>query len=284
MTNIPKRAVTRFNQNVKKFAKILAEAKSRDINESDTVNIINDMLSEIFGFDKYLDITSEYQIRGTFCDLAVKHGDDVQYLIECKAIGSTLKENHLKQAIDYASRAGIDWAVLTNGIEWEIYKVHFGKPVGMKMIASFDFLEDNVKDDKFNEKLFLLSKEGIKKSAIESFHKERKAINKHTIAAILFTDDISTIVRRKLRAIFKDVNIDKELIGDIIRNDIVKRELTESDQIKKAIKLLKKTQRKKRRRRTKAEMLAAKQSNSENPVPATKPDDIDNETVDNGFQ
>ena len=39
----------------------------------------------------------------------------LHYLIEVKAIGSDLKENHVKQAVDYAANEGVDWVLLTTG-------------------------------------------------------------------------------------------------------------------------------------------------------------------------
>ena len=72
MSNIPEAVIKRLTSSVPKFKKVLAKAKERDVNESDTVTIITDMLEEIFGFDKYTDITREYGIQGTYCDLAIK--------------------------------------------------------------------------------------------------------------------------------------------------------------------------------------------------------------------
>ena len=61
----------RISLGLKKFHSILDSAKTRDVTEADTVTIIKDMLSEVFGYDKYSEITSEYAIRGTYCDLAI---------------------------------------------------------------------------------------------------------------------------------------------------------------------------------------------------------------------
>jgi hypothetical protein len=46
--------------------------------------VVKDMLADIFGFDKYNEVTSEHQIRGTFCDLAIRIDGKVQFLIEAK--------------------------------------------------------------------------------------------------------------------------------------------------------------------------------------------------------
>ena len=65
MPNIPARIADRIANGIKRFQPIIAAAKSRDVGESDTVTIIVDMLAEIFGYDKYSEITSEHSIRGT---------------------------------------------------------------------------------------------------------------------------------------------------------------------------------------------------------------------------
>ena len=67
----------RFVDGLKKFQSIVEAAKIRDANESDTVVILTGILSEILGFDKYLDITTEHAIRGTFCDLAIKMNGNI---------------------------------------------------------------------------------------------------------------------------------------------------------------------------------------------------------------
>lgn len=97
---ISKRVSDRIIQQVKKYKAILADAKNRDVSESDTVVIVVDMLADILGYRKYTEITTEFSIRGTYVDLAVMVDSEVRFLIEAKAIDVSLKNNHLKQAID----------------------------------------------------------------------------------------------------------------------------------------------------------------------------------------
>ena len=127
-----KKTEDRIKSALPKFQKILSVAKDRDLNESDTVSIISDILADVFGYDKYMEVTSELAIRGTYCDLAIKLGDKqdkFKYLIECKAIGTDLKEQHLRQAIGYGANKGIQWLILTNGIDWQVYYLRFEKPI-----------------------------------------------------------------------------------------------------------------------------------------------------------
>jgi hypothetical protein len=98
MVSVPKKVAERLASGIKRFQPILTSAKSRDVGEADTVTIIKDMLADVFGYDKYSEVTSEYAIRGTFCDLATKIEGTLQALVEVKAVGIELKDSHVKQA------------------------------------------------------------------------------------------------------------------------------------------------------------------------------------------
>ena len=154
MAAVPNKVKDRLVAGIRRFQPVLLSAKSRDVNESDTVTIITDMLGYVFGYDKYSEITSEYAIRGTFVDLAIKLDGSPKMLIEVKAIGSELKDSFVKQAVDYAANQGTEWVVLTNGGIWKIYKVAFTKPIGQELVYEIDFLNLNPKNSNHLESLF----------------------------------------------------------------------------------------------------------------------------------
>src|SRR5258708_38375877 len=115
---VPRRVSDRLAAGLKRFQPILTSAKSRDVNESDTSMIVTDMLAEIFGDDKYNEVTRELNIRGTHCDLATRIEGKLQMLIEVKAIGLDLKDGHASQAVDYAANEGDDWVEVYTGCVW----------------------------------------------------------------------------------------------------------------------------------------------------------------------
>src|SRR3972149_8429511 len=140
MPNVPKKVADRIAANLKIFQPILTSARDRDVNEADTLIIVTDILSAVFGYDKYSEISREHAIRGTYCDLAIKVGNDLRFIIEIKAVGLDLRELHVKQAIDYAANKGTDWAILTNGIVWQVYKVTFSKPIDKELVLELNLL------------------------------------------------------------------------------------------------------------------------------------------------
>jgi len=234
MATISSKVKDRLTSGIKRFLPVLAAAKSRDVNESDTVTIIVDMLADIFGFDKYSEITSEYVIRGTYVDLAIKLDGKLQMLIEVKAIGSELKDSFIKQAVDYAANQGVEWVALTNGAFWQVYKVTFGKPIDHELVLEIDFLNLNPKSLDHLESLYLLTKEGICKSMLGDYHTQRQALSRFFIGAMILSDSVLDVIRRELRRMSPDVKIDTDQIKEVLMQEILKRDVVEGEKAEEA--------------------------------------------------
>lgn len=258
MSSIPALVVKRLSTGIPKFKKVLASARERDINESDTVTIVIDMLYEIFGFDKYSEITREYCIQGTYCDLAINSGEKIQYLIEVKAIGLSLKDNHLKQAVNYASREGVKWVVLTNGIDWEIHRVTLNEKVQNELLFSFDLLEMNPRKKDQQDLLFLLCKRGVQKDFLDDFYEYKQSVNRYTIGALLLTDPIVNTVRRELHKLKTGIKVDSDEIKELISQEVIKRELLESEAGKEANKQIAKSMKQQARAKLKSKKKPTK--------------------------
>jgi len=231
---IPKRVGDRLARSIGKFQQVLKLAKDRDVNESDTVSIIRDMLAEVFGYDKHLDVTSEFAIRGTYCDLAIKLDNKVEFLIEVKAIGSGLKESHLRQAIEYAANYGAQWVILTSGLLWQVYKIRFEKPIDHDLVCEFSFAELDPKNEEHLERLFILCKEGLAKDAREEFHEKTLTVNRFVLGALVLGDEVVGVIRRELRKLSTGVSVTQEEIAQVLSNEVLKRDVLDGEEAAKA--------------------------------------------------
>jgi hypothetical protein len=234
MANIPKKVVDRFIKSVPRFQKVLKVAKDRDINESDTVAVLKDIFGEVLGYDKYLEVTSELAIRGTYCDLALRVEDKVQFLIEAKAIGIELKDSHMKQACDYGANHGVQWVVLTNGIEWRIYRIRFEQPINFDLVCTFDFLALKPRDEKDQEYVFLLAKEGLSKNSREEFYEKVQSVNRYVIGNLMLAEPVLAVVRRELKKLADGMKIDIAEVKQIVRTEVLKREIVEGEEAEAA--------------------------------------------------
>ncbi len=230
---LPAKIIERFNKRIRIFQDALQRAKDADRNESDTVAIITDILADVFGYDKYMEVTSELAIRGTYCDLAIKMDGKFQYLIECKSVGTELKENHLKQAADYGANSGIPWIVLTNGIEWQIHKIRFEQPISHELVCNFNLLQINPRNEEDEDNLFLLCKEGLSKDSREDYYEKMQCLNRFVIGGFILSEPVINVIRKELRKFAEGLKVDNEEIEKIIRQEVLKREILEGEDASK---------------------------------------------------
>lgn len=231
---IPKKVSERLVAGVKRYQPIVVSAKARDVGEADTVTIVKDMLADVFGYDKYAEVTSEFAIRSTYCDLALKVDGVLQTLIEVKAIGLDLKETHVKQAVDYAANQGVDWVLLTNGICWRVYHVVFAKPIDQELVVNIDFSTLNPRLEADMELLYLWCKEGWQKSMLTDYHTQKQALSRFFVGAMLLTDPVLDVIRRELRRVSPDVKIDTDQISAVLTTEVIKREVLEGEKAEEA--------------------------------------------------
>lgn len=268
MITIPVKAKERLVSGVKRFQPVLAKARDKDINESDTVTIIVDLLSDVFGYDKYTEVTSEYAVKKTYCDLAVKIDGTPRLLIEVKATGLSLKDQFIRQAVDYGSNSGIDWVILTNSIEWKVYKIVFSKPIDMELVYEFNLTQINTKRQSDIELLYYLSREAMLKPAktsLDEYHLQKQIINRFTIGQTLLSEPVMDAIRKQLRKISAETKVSNEEISQILTDEIIKREVLDGEKATEAKKKIAKA--------IKAQAKPAKATAVKSTIIETEPDD-----------
>jgi hypothetical protein len=255
--SVSAKVAMRISSELKRYQGVLSNAKQRDVSESNTVVIITDMLCDVLGYDKYNRVTTEHSIRGTYVDLAVLVDDDIRFLIEAKAIGIELKDSHVKQAIDYGANKGSEWVILTNGAVWRVYKVSFGQPIDKTLIFEIDLLAANPKSADCVECFGNLSFEGFSKSSMSELLQQKQLTSRFAVAAILQSDSMLDELRREIRRLSPGLKVDTDYLYSLLANEVLKRELIDSDEAKAAASLVKRLQRSlTRERKKKAEETA----------------------------
>lgn len=226
--SVPAKVADRLAAGLKRFQPVLSSARSRDVNESDTSMIVTDVMADLFGYDKYSEITRELCIRGTFCDLATRIDNKFQMIVEVKAIGLELKDAHIKQAVDYAANQGIEWVALTNGHLWKVFRVVFGKPIDATLVLDLDLLTMAPKSASDIASLYLLTRESMVKSGLYAYQDQKEATNKFYLAALVLSDPVLETLRRELRRL-SDAKLQVEEVRNLLMQDVIKRDLLDGD-------------------------------------------------------
>lgn len=166
--------------------------------------------------------------------MATKIDGTVGALIEVKAVGLELKDNHVKQAVDYAANQGVDWVILTNGITWRVYKVSFTKPIDQELVVDLDFCALDPKNQDHIETLYLCCKEGWIKSVLGDYHTQKQALSRFFLGAMVLSEPVLEVIRRELRRVSPDVRIDIAEIKQVLSSEVLKREVMEGEKATEA--------------------------------------------------
>jgi predicted type IV restriction endonuclease len=238
MTKIPSKVEVRIKEALKRYQPLVEQAKARDVGEADTSTLVKDILADLFGYDKYSEITAEYQIKGTYCDLALKVDGKLTILVEVKSFNTELKEQHVKQAVDYAANQGVEWVILTNGQTWQVYRVCFAQPISNELMMTLAFGTLNAKSATDLESIFLLTREAQSKSLLDEYHEQRLALSRYCVGAVVLSESVINVIRRELKRLSPDVRIEAEEIERVLSDEVIKREVLEGEKAMEAKKRL----------------------------------------------
>ena len=197
-----------IKKNLKTFLPIIEQAKARNANEADTANIVHKLFQDVLGWD-FLDLTSEYKIKSTYCDLAIKYQGDIHLLIEVKAIGLNLKEEHSRQASNYAAHEGVKFTLLTNGETFRLYNVDLDDKIVVTEVFEFTLTHTPSLDDL--TELYLLSKYSLLKEQISDYWTREETLSAVNLYKALLSEECLSALSKSLR-IEHGIKIDTEVI------------------------------------------------------------------------
>jgi stress response protein SCP2 len=152
-------------------------AKRDSVNESKTRLLIDLILTKALGY-ALENISTEHKIarRTVRADYMLSLNGKNVLVVEAKAITEPLKETYISQVTAYAYYSQLDFALLTNSIEWQLYYIERKKlkKYLAHQVFAINLLEFN---DAVGEKLFWISRFGINENTLEMLKLKMKALN-----------------------------------------------------------------------------------------------------------
>lgn len=220
-TNLPDAVIKQINQGLDTYRTPLRDARKHGVSEGDTGLLVHGMLADVFGYDRFHEITSEFKIKGNFADFAIKLDGKVTVIVEVKAIGVKLNDQHIFQASSYAAQEGVDWVVLTNGSQWNLYRVEFTKPVNTTKVLTLEFIDGTPNLDE----LILVHHFGMQKGVAESFWQRMRALSAANLVKALLDDtvlrELGAHIRRTTNLRVDVAELRERLIADVLKEGLV---------------------------------------------------------------
>ncbi len=194
-----------------------------DLDESGTRIMINTFLTSILGYLELEEIKTEFMIKGTYADYIVQIEGKRYFLVEVKAFSLELSDKHLRQAINYGANEGIEWALLTNGRQFQFYKILFEKPISERLVFEIDLTAEDFNIKEAHEELTFFYRDAVIKNSLENLWSRYTALDPVGIAGLLFSSHVVTFLKKELKAKYDTKFEDDEIIEaltEVICNEI----------------------------------------------------------------
>ena len=187
-----------LRENLKEYKKRYLRKEFSSVNEPATRIMVNYFLSDILGYKELEEIKTEYRIKSDYADYVIQLKRKKHFVVEVKSIDIDLNDKHLKQSLSYAANEGIDWILLFNGRQLQLYRVNFGKPITTTLITQLDLM-DTQDIKKAPELLWYITKRAVEKGELETFWKRTTALDPSNLSKLLYSEKIVKRLRNDLK-------------------------------------------------------------------------------------
>ena len=235
MAKISFKIQERIKAALRRFKPLLKAARERDAGRADTATLALDLLSELFGYDRYSEITSELDNKESVFDFSIQTEGQPRMLVRVSPIGMAPDDRYLLATAQYAQMNGVDWIIMTNGIAWQVHHV---EDVGANapetpVVLAFDLLQMQPGREAHLGTIHLLTREGHEKAGLSHFKLRLEMTNRHYLGAMVLSDAVVASVRRELQKLNPDLRVTpaelrENLAKGVLRPDIVQSNETRS--------------------------------------------------------
>lgn len=178
------------------FSPLLKRAMQDSPNESQSRLLLDRILQDVLGY-ALNEIKTEQKIQGRIADYVLAPGGIDALVIEAKRLGAALRDKQIFQATSYSAYAGIRWAVLTNVVNWQIYRVSTEDKVQADLVFTLEL--SATLDDESAYRLMLLSKAGMARcELLEKLWRKKIALSSESLLTAILNDEVLSKIRTVL--------------------------------------------------------------------------------------
>jgi len=203
---MPREKLDKERRKALREARRLIEAVYQaDGNEAETRRRLERIFEAVMGYDALKHLSRERSISGAgeteYVDFAIqveeKPNAEPAILIEVKRASVDLLQKHLKQVTGYAIDCGCEWVLLTNGRNWHLYHVEFGRPPATKLVESWNLLRDEL--EVLHSKFDLIGYRNVKRGGLDKLWERTEVLQPRSLLRAILCAETLRNIRRVLK-------------------------------------------------------------------------------------
>ena len=219
------KAKDRIRKGIARYTPILKQACDQGANEANTSAIVHAMLAELLAYDRFFELSGEYEVKGRWADWAVRVDGALWFFVEVKPVAARLRDRDLFQVVAYARQYDLPWAVLTNGHSWQCHHIVSGTDA-----ESFFEVRLLDADQPLKEKVnffYLLSKEGFSRGMLDDAWQQSQRLRPDYLAKLVLSDSVLTEMRRLVHRDHKGRRLHKPELKEALSRHVLRGDLVD---------------------------------------------------------
>lgn len=182
-----------LKENLERFLPQIKTACHSQENEATTRMILDRVFQDVFGYE--IDaIKAEQNIEGRRADYVLAVGGQDVLVVEVKRAGMVMRERQIFQATSYGAYSGIRWALLTNLLEWQLYRILTGDRIEATQVFAVNL--KNGLDGESAYRLMLISAYGFsRKGLLDKLWLKLSTLSYERLAAVLLNQEVVSKIR-----------------------------------------------------------------------------------------
>ena len=123
------------------ISEVIANGQVLALNETETRTHLIDPVLAALGYQSLDTVRREHRLpaSGQVIDYLLTAGEH-RIAVEAKSVGTELAAREGSQLVGYAAQEGIRWALLTNGLHWQIYDIEASGDWASKKVVELDLM------------------------------------------------------------------------------------------------------------------------------------------------
>lgn len=183
----------RIKQAMEKSIPHILAACTKQENETRTRMILDRIFQDVLGY-RMENIKTEQNVQGRKADYVLSIEGQDALVVEVKRAGMPMRGRQIFQATSYGAYAGIRWALLTNLVEWQLYRISTGDRIEANLVFSVN-LKNGLNDESAYH-LTLISYYGFgRKGLLEKLWLKLSTLSYESLISALLNQEVINKIR-----------------------------------------------------------------------------------------
>jgi len=188
--------------------------RKKQVDKPGRLRSIDGFLADVLEYAPMTEIRTGQRTGDIRADRLVQVRGVRQFLVMVIAMAAMDRDERVRRAVQCGAEEGVDWVLLTDGREFDLYRVRSIDPAEARLVFSID-LRDADQDGTDADVLQYLHRNAAAYRGLEILWKKTIAMDPQSISNLISSTPVINYLQRALRIRYKSVFTKEEVLRSV---------------------------------------------------------------------